>query len=179
MSTQIRPKSSRTELLINSIIPITGSFVALLNAQINKLYSNGLERLELETDGDLAQNATNGGNLLWTKASTALALSTATGLTAAGTTIADALALTRVYNVLTTVASGAGAKLWDAPVGARLEVVNAGANALLLYPEDAVDATLNGGSIGASVSVAAGSMVICYRVSTTNWIVRELTAPAA
>ena len=58
----------------------------------------------------------------------------ATGLTAAGTTNADALQLVADFNVLTTVASGTGAKLPDVEVGSVITVVNGGANALLVYP---------------------------------------------
>lgn len=140
--------------------------------------SGGLSRVAIESDGDVAQDATNGGNLLWTKSSTGLALKHSNTLTAAGTTIADALVLIAVYNVLTTVAASSGAKLWDAPIGTMVIVVNAGANALALYPHS-VSGTINGGGGGSSVSIATAALAICIRDTANNWIAREIAAPAA
>ena len=80
-------------------------------------------------------------------------------LTAAGTTIADALALTGDVNQITTCASGAGAKSPVLAPGDSVVVANEGANALLLYPPtEAI--TLNGGTAGAAVSVAAGKSAL-------------------
>ena len=143
-----------------------------------ELKTNALTRVAIESDGDLAQDATNGGNLLWTKASTGIAVKHANTLTAAGTLISDALDLTAVFNVLTTVAASTGAQLWDAPVGTMIIVVNAGANALALYPHSGTG-TINGGSAGVSVSIATASLALCVRDTSTNWIAREIAAPAA
>lgn len=142
------------------------------------LKSNALDRVAIESDGDLAQDATNGGNLLWTKTSTAVAQAAATALTAAGTVITDALDLTSVFNHLTTVAASTGVQLWDAPIGAQITVINGGANALLVYPHSGAG-TINGGVAGASVSVATATYNIFVRVSSTNWIGREIASAAA
>lgn len=144
------------------------------------LKTNNTARLMLTSAGNLEQDATNGGSITLTKASTIVTPGVcSTTLTAAGTTISDALDLTAFFSNLTTVASGAGAQLWDAPLNSMLIVRNQGANALLLYPHNNTDATLNGGSVGASVSVASGAMAIAFRVSSTNWIVVEFTVAAA
>jgi len=74
-----------------------------------------------------------------------------TGLTAAGTTQTDALAITTDGNIFGTVASGAGARL-EVGSAARILVRNGGANALLVYAP--VGGTMNGTSNG-SLSVAA------------------------
>ena len=70
-------------------------------------------------------------------AGTALALvgSTGTGISAAGTTVADATELTEDYNVVSTVAAGAGVVLPDSNVGPgdTIEVLNTGANPLTVY----------------------------------------------
>lgn len=57
------------------------------------------------------------------------------GLTAAGTTQANAYVIKRRVNVFSTVASGAGAVLPSSDAaGVQIEIWNNGANALLIYP---------------------------------------------
>jgi len=108
---------------------------------------------------------------------TGIALSVASGLVGAGTTIADALQLASFVNRFATVASGAGAKLFlGIPIGAEAKVINQGANALLLYPPTATE-TINGGSVGASVSIAATELAIVTRTSTLNFDVRIAVVP--
>lgn len=93
----------------------------------------------------------------------------ATGLTAAGTTIADALDLTAVVNNFGTVAAGAGAQLPDSEIGSEVIVRNGGANALLVYPPSATEA-INAAADAAAVSVAATEIGVFYKVSATKWI---------
>lgn len=102
--------------------------------------------------------------------SSAPALSSSGSLTATGTTIADALALTSFINLVGTTATSTGVKLPDAPVGTIVVVQNNGANALNVFPHSATG-TLNGGSAGAAVTCAAAAGNICIRRSTTDWIV--------
>jgi hypothetical protein len=142
------------------------------------LKSTGLTRVSIGSDGTITQDATNGGSLVWTKTSTAVAQASATALTAAGTIISDALALVNVFNHVTTAAAATGVKLWDAPIGTKIEVVNSGANALNVFPHSA-SGTMNGGAAGAAVSVATNTYNIFVRVSSTNWIAREITSAAA
>lgn len=99
-------------------------------------------------------------------------------LTAAGTTITDALQLSRVYNQVGTVASGTGVKLWDQS-GTPIIVQNLGANDLELYPPDADD-VLNAASAGASLTLAAATDQIasCTKVTTTNWVCLIGAGPA-
>ncbi len=94
-----------------------------------------------------------------------------TGLTAAGTTISDALALTKQINVVSTTAASTGVKLpSNTPIGAEIIVQNNGANALNLFPPTS-SGTLNGGSAGAAVTIAAGAGNRCHRLSSTDWLV--------
>lgn len=97
--------------------------------------------------------------------------SVGTGLTATGTTISDALALTKFVNVLSTVAASTGVKLPSAtPIGQSVIVQNNGANALNVFPHSS-SGTLNGGSAGAAVTCAAAAGNICTRLSSTDWLV--------
>jgi len=102
--------------------------------------------------------------------SSAPALSSSGSLTATGTTIADALALTSFINLVGTAAASTGVKLPDVPVGGIVVVQNNGANALNVFPHS-TSGTLNGGTAGAAVTCAAAAGNICIRRSSTDWLV--------
>ena len=77
-----------------------------------------------------------------------------TAISAAGTTNADATALSASVNVVSTTGTGAGVKLPPVERSALIEVYNQGANALLVYPPanakiDALTTTSGGFSVGA------------------------------
>ena len=109
--------------------------------------------------------------------SSAPARSASGTLTATGSAITDALALTAFVNVVGTTASGTGVKLPDAPIGSIVFVQNNGANALNLYPVSATG-TINGGSAGAAVTIAAAAGNIAVRQTATNWLVFVLAKEA-
>lgn len=91
-------------------------------------------------------------------------------LTAAGTTNADALQLTSAINRVTTAALGTGVVLPLALItpGARVTVVNSGANALLVYP--GTGATINAlTATTGGFSIAAGGRADFVATSATNW----------
>lgn len=77
------------------------------------------------------------------------------GLTALGTTQANALALPADVNYFTTVAAGTGTVLPAMNPGDSVNVYNKGANALLVYPP--VGAVINGLGANAGYSVAAAT----------------------
>lgn len=103
--------------------------------------------------------------------SAAPALSSSGTLTAAGTTITDALALTSFVNLVGTAALNSGVKLpIDCPVGQCVYIANNGANAVRVYAQSSQ--TINTSIAGATgTSVATTQAVQCVRQSTTNWIV--------
>ncbi len=91
------------------------------------------------------------------------------GITAAGTTNADATQLSSAINNVTTTAASTGVKLFTAEAGASVVVSNQGANALLVYPAasgqiNALTVTTGGFSVG------AGKTVTLFGVSGTNWV---------
>lgn len=97
-----------------------------------------------------------------------VAQSTATGVTAAGTNLATATALTATYNVVSTVSAGQGVSLPNV-TGAPIWIFNnQGTNALTVYPSDA-SSTINGGAAGAGISLAANGKMLYVRVSATAW----------
>jgi hypothetical protein len=79
----------------------------------------------------------------------------ASGLTATGTTQANALALPADLNYFATVAAGTGAVLPAMNPGDSLNLYNKGANALLVYPP--VGAVINGLGANAGYSVATAT----------------------
>lgn len=89
--------------------------------------------------------------------------------TATGTTITDAFQITNFNTVFSTVALNTGAKLpsyW--PVGAIGYVQNNGANPLNLFPPTSTG-TINGGSAGAAVTIAAAAGNLVIRLSSTDF----------
>ena len=95
--------------------------------------------------------------------------SIATALTAAGTTISDALGLVADTNLIGTCASGAGVQLPATENGDGIEIYNGGANACKVYP-DASTAQINGLSAGSSFLLATNTACFCRKVSSTQWI---------
>lgn len=89
----------------------------------------------------------------------------ATGLTATGTTVSDALQLSAVVNVVATTASSTGVKLPPAEAGAMVTVFNNGANTLTVY-------ALTGSTVdaSASASIATGKERIFFGISPTVWL---------
>ena len=92
----------------------------------------------------------------------------ATTLTAAGTTNADALALSATINQVSTTAASTGVRLMLPESGSGVVVINSGANALLVYPGtgaqiNALTATTGG------FSVAAGGRALFVGTGSANW----------
>lgn len=93
----------------------------------------------------------------------------ATGLTATGTVLGDSLALTSIFNRLTTVAAGTGANLFNS-TGVLQCVQNLGANDLKLYPNSA-SGQINGAAAGTPITVASATRdVACCVVIASNTI---------
>jgi hypothetical protein len=88
-------------------------------------------------------------------------------VSAAGSTQADATALTVDYNVATTVASSTGVKLPTATAGRRIIIVNKGANTLSIYP--ATGGTIDALSANAAIQVAANGSIELMASSVTQW----------
>lgn len=132
-------------------------------------------RWEINALGQISQDATNGSDVVLTKASTSVRQTVVTGITAAGTISSDATALTGIINNVTTVAAGTGVRAWSAGVGSVLHVRNGGANALLVYPN--TGGTINGAGVDAGVSVAVGAIATLMVTAASTWIASE--APAA
>jgi hypothetical protein len=104
-----------------------------------------------------------GGNVI---ATTNHVFSVATGISAAGTVQGNATAITKDFNVVSTVASGAGVIL-PVVAGLRMAVVNTSANALLVYP--GTNGVINSQAANASYSLPAGGKLDFISTTTTQW----------
>lgn len=102
--------------------------------------------------------------------SAAPALSSSGSLTASGTTIADALAITSFVNLVGTAALNSGVKLpIDCPIGQCIWIANNGANSIKVYAQSSQ--TLNTSIAGATGTTVTNLQAIqCVRQSTTNWL---------
>lgn len=116
----------------------------------------------------LAINVMKGG----TPAGAAKAMngSIATGLTAAGTTISDALDLVADTNLISTCASGAGVQVPSCEIGDSVEIYNGGANACKIYP-DTSSVQFNSLTAGSAFSLGVNTMCYLRRVTATRWVV--------
>lgn len=103
--------------------------------------------------------------------SSATALSSSGSLTAAGSTITDALALTSFVNLVGTAALSTGVKLpIDCPVGQCVYIANNGANSIKVYAQSSQ--TINTSIVGATGTTVTNLQAVqCVRQSATNWIV--------
>ena len=102
-----------------------------------------------------------------------MVFSVATGISAAGTVQGNATSITKDFNVVSTVASGAGVVLPTAVAGYRITVINTSANALLVYP--AVNGIINSQAANAAYSQPAGARLDYISTSTTQWYTLNAT----
>lgn len=94
-------------------------------------------------------------------------------ITAAGSSAADAQALTGEFNNVTAADNTKGVILPDASPGLRVVVYNnAASNTLELYSKASQFLNQVAGETG--VTVAADTTVICYGISTTQWAAGEI-----
>lgn len=91
------------------------------------------------------------------------------GISAAGSTISDATALTASVNLISTVGSGAGVQLYNGEIGDSQKVYHTGANPLKVYPPTSSQ-QINETTAGAAVTLASGTLCEFHKVSTTKWV---------
>ena len=89
----------------------------------------------------------------------------ATALVAVGSTIADALQLSAVWNTLTTSASGTGVILPPTEVGAVVGLRNDSGQTITVYPKSG--STIN--AAASTLSVATARTVLLFATSATTW----------
>jgi hypothetical protein len=99
---------------------------------------------------------------------TGMLYSTNATVTAAGATQGTATALTRSYNVVTTVASGTGVSLPPpSAAGLRVVIVNRGANTLNVYP--ATGGQIDAAGTNTAITLPVNATITLQASSTTQW----------
>jgi fibronectin-binding autotransporter adhesin len=112
----------------------------------------------------VATGNVSGGNII---ASGYHLRSVGTGISANGTTQAQATALTKEMNIVSTVLSTQGVVLPTAVAGMVITITNTSANSLLVYP--AVNGIINSQSANAAYSQAPGATLQFIAPTTTQW----------
>ncbi len=90
----------------------------------------------------------------------------ATGLVATGSTAADALQLSAVFNAITTSSASTGVKLPPTEVGAMVGVFNGSGQTIVAYPP--TGSTIN--AAASSVNITNGKGVLFFATSATTWV---------
>jgi len=90
-----------------------------------------------------------------------------TAISAAGTAQGNATALTKAFNVVSTVASGAGVVLPTAVAGMRVTIVNTSANTVIVYP--ASGGAINSLATNAGFSLPTVGRLDYIATSDTQW----------
>lgn len=89
----------------------------------------------------------------------------ATGLVAVGSTIADALQLSAVWNTITTSSASTGVILPPTEVGAMIGIRNDSGQTVTVYPK--AGSTIN--AAASTLTVATAKTVILFATSATTW----------
>jgi hypothetical protein len=89
----------------------------------------------------------------------------ATGLVALGSTIADALQLSAVWNTITTSSASTGVILPPTEVGAMIGIRNDSGQTVTIYPK--AGSTIN--AAASTLTVATAKTVILFATSATTW----------
>ena len=129
--------------------------------------------------GNLVQGGTYGGSVVLTRARTVHASPAGDALTAAGSSISDALQLTATWNNVSTTGANTGVKLFDpsdansTPTtinGFQICVRNGGANNLKLYPPTGSD-QINALGAGnpATLTTANNQIACCFKTAATKY----------
>lgn len=148
----------------------------------NESGNGAISLVEGSNSGGIALTAasvTLSGQLNMSAASTTIRQTVATGLTATGTVLADSLALTSIFNRLTTVAAGTGANLLGS-TGVFHCVQNLGANNLKLYPNGA-SGQINGAAAGTPITLASATRDIacCVLIASNTYMCSVSPGPAS
>lgn len=141
--------------------------IKTIGAQPIEIETTNAVRWQIEADGDIANNATTGGNIIFQKDLTGIIDSTEAPA-AAGNALADATVLTANVTFVSAADGTKGVKFGTAPVGGTRYVIYNTANAALkVYPGEAGD-QINAAGAGTAVSVAAYASLYCHASSAAQ-----------
>lgn len=161
--------------LVQSALISTAAALTVGTTGINNLLfkTNGLNRWLVDgATGDILQNATDGGNIQFSKAGTGLINTVTAGISAAGSVIGDATALIASINEVTTVSAGQGVKLPDLASGQECTIINASGTNCKLWPPSGTQ-TIANGSLGQSTTISTLTTMVVVRVTSVRWQIKS------
>lgn len=146
--------------------------IGTVSSHTLKVLTNNLERLEIETDGDIAVNATNGGNLVFARDGYGVVVSGAATFSATGTTQVAAAAVTKLITMVTT-ATGASADSLRLPTAAshlfkQFMIINESGATLNIFPDSG--SNINDAGTNAAITMADNTRRLFFAVTGTRWI---------
>jgi len=90
-------------------------------------------------------------------------------ISAAGTVITDATDLKFSISVITTAGAGSGVQMPDGEIGDSIDVLNLGANAVVVYPPN-TSSQINALAAGAGFQLATNTAVTLRKFTSTRWM---------
>lgn len=99
----------------------------------------------------------------------AISGTTALTITAAGTTLATATALTASNNFVSTATSGQGVSLYNGVIGDEVFVYNGSGNAIVVYPPTSSQ-KINQLAAGGGVNLPNATLLAVQKWSSTQWV---------
>jgi hypothetical protein len=163
-------------LITGGLVTATGGITAggnILGANINTsgvvVASGNIAGSNINASGGFYTTLSASGNVTGANviATTYAITGVTTGISAAGSTQGTATALTKAFNVVSTVSAGQGVVLPSAVAGMRITVVNTSGATLLVYP--ASGAAINALATDAGYSLPTLGRLDYVAVSSTQW----------
>jgi hypothetical protein len=133
--------------------------------------TTGLNTTGASNDGNITTTTLTTGSITVTGNSSTTGYnldSVATDLTAAGTTITDALQLAAQVNNVTTTAASTGVKLPTGVIGMTVRIFNSGASTLAIYAKNSE--TINGTAGATGITLATTKVTDLTFVKSLTWI---------
>lgn len=128
----------------------------------------GLDRWSFQNDGDLANDGTNGGNIVFSKAGTGV-VSNITNVSTAGSSQSDATQLSYQINNITTASNFQGVKLPSTIVpGAEYKILNHTAATVYVYPSTGHN--FKGSSANASATLGVQQAMTVIGSTSSEWV---------
>lgn len=93
---------------------------------------------------------------------------TNSSITASGSSISDATALTASNNVITTAAASTGVQLPNGEIGDEVAILNLGANSVTVYPPSS--GQINAIAANGGFTLATNTAVKVKKFSSTRWM---------
>lgn len=146
--------------------------IGTISSHTLKVLTNNLERLEIETDGDIAVNATNGGNLVFARDGYGVVVAGAATFSATGTTQVAAAAIAKLITMVTS-ATGASNDSVRLPTASshlfkQFMIINESGATINVFPDSG--SQINDAGTNSAITMADNTRRLFFAVTGTRWI---------